>query len=167
MRVGITGHQRLVDPQSWDWVHQEIRKTLASLTPPVVGVSSLAIGADTTFAQIVLELGGSLSIVLPFIEYEQTFSSTESKQEYQRLLRAAATIEVLSGRETNEESFYAAGKRVVDLSELLIVVWDGKAARGLGGTADIAAYAREHRKRSIWLNPEARITSDLNVIGEL
>jgi hypothetical protein len=32
---------------------------------------------------------------------------------------------------------------VVEASELLVAVWDGEPARGLGGTADVVAYARE------------------------
>jgi hypothetical protein len=33
------------------------------------------------------------------------------------------------------------GKVVVDRAEVLIAVWDGLPARGLGGTADVVAYA--------------------------
>ena len=29
-------------------------------------------------------------------------------------------------------------------ADLLIAVWDGLPARGLGGTADVVAYARDH-----------------------
>jgi hypothetical protein len=31
----------------------------------------------------------------------------------------------------------------VDRSSVLVAVWDGQPARGLGGTADVVAYARQ------------------------
>ena len=36
-----------------------------------------------------------------------------------------------------------AGKVVVDRSSVLLAVWDGQPSRGLGGTADVVAYARQ------------------------
>jgi len=43
--------------------------------------------------------------------------------------------------------------RVVDLADLLIAVWDGKPARGPGGTADVVAYAASAGKPYVWLDP--------------
>jgi hypothetical protein len=37
----------------------------------------------------------------------------------------------------------AGGRAVVDRSDVLMAVWDGQPARGLAGTADVGAYARE------------------------
>jgi hypothetical protein len=42
-----------------------------------------------------------------------------------------------------EEAFWAAGKRVVELSDEIFAVWDGRKAGGLGGTADVVAFARK------------------------
>ena len=156
MRVGISGHQRLRDPGGWDWVRQEMRTCLTSLSEPLVGITSLSIGADTLFAHLVLELGGSLAVVVPFADYEARFVTEAARQDYRNLLGQAATIEVLEKKDTDDEGYYAAGKRVTDLSELLLVVWDGKPAAGLGGTADIAAYAHERNKEIVHLNPETR-----------
>jgi len=46
----------------------------------------------------------------------------------------------------------AASKLMVDEADELYAVWDGKPARGYGGTADVVAYAREHGTpvRVIW-----------------
>ena len=108
------------------------------------------------FAQIVLELGGSLVVIVPFSDYENKFETESAQQDYRSLLNRAAVVEVLERQATDEEGYYAAGKRVVDLSELLVLVWNGKPAAGLGGTADIAEYARLHQKQIIHLNPETR-----------
>lgn len=45
--------------------------------------------------------------------------------------------------ESTEQAHLAAGQAVVDRSERLVTVWDGKPARGIGGTADIVSYARQ------------------------
>jgi len=155
MLVGISGHQRLPQDDDWEWVRGELVTCLRA-TPALVGVSSLAIGADTLFARVVLELGGLLSVVLPFHDYENRFNSPEERVEYRTLVRQASTIEVLHRSGADEEAYYAAGRRVADLSELLIVVWNGKPAGGLGGTADIVKYARQRGKRMVWLNPSDR-----------
>jgi hypothetical protein len=155
MRVGISGHQRLKDQAGWEWVRRQMRDCLAPLTPPVVGVTSLAVGADTMFAELVLELGGSLEAVVPFGEYEERFAG-DDRGVYRNFLGRAARVEVLARDGSDEEAYYAAGKRVADLSALLILIWDGAPAAGLGGTADIAAYARRTQKPFIHLNPDTR-----------
>jgi hypothetical protein len=40
-----------------------------------------------------------------------------------------------------------AGRVVVDRSSVLVAAWDGQPSRGLGGTADVVAYARERGSR--------------------
>jgi hypothetical protein len=155
MRVGISGHQRLKDGAGWEWVRGQMRDSLATLPPPVVGITSLAVGADTVFARLVLELGGSLEAVVPFGDYEERFAA-DDRPTYRSLLGRAARVEVLERNGSDEEAYYAAGKRVADLSALLILVWDGRPAAGVGGTADIAAYAQSARKPFIHLNPETR-----------
>jgi hypothetical protein len=156
MHVGISGHQRLRDPDGWGWVRRELRDCLASLPPPVVGVSSLAVGADTLFAETVLSLGGLLEVVVPFGGYEEKFAEGRDRRDYLSLLGRAARVEVLERDGTDEEAYYAAGQRVADLSALLVVVWDGRPAAGLGGTGDIARYARRRRKAVVHLNPVTR-----------
>jgi hypothetical protein len=61
-------------------------------------------------------------------------------------LEAAHSVTRLDYAEPTEEAFLAAGKSVVDNCQVLIAVWDGKPARGLGGTADIVRYARDTGK---------------------
>lgn len=39
--------------------------------------------------------------------------------------------------------FWAAGQRIVGLADVLLAVWDGSSSRGLGGTADVVAFAAE------------------------
>lgn len=161
MRVGITGHQRLREPARWGWVRQEIDRILSSLATPLVGISSLAVGADQLFADAVVRHGGSLEVVIPFAGYEFTFDEGHDKQEYTRLLQHAAKREVLEKHGSDEEAYLASGKRMVERSNLLIAVWDGLPATGLGGTGDVVAYAVQRRKKTIHLNPVTQEVEEL------
>lgn len=161
MRVGITGHQRLAAPARWDWVKQELDRFLASVDRPLIGVSSIAIGADQLFADAVLQHGGALEVVIPFVGYESVFSEGHDRQEYFRLLESASKQEVLEKHGSDEEAYLAAGQRVVDRSELLVAVWDGRPAGGIGGTGDVVNYAMQQGKRIIHLNPNTQEVSEL------
>jgi hypothetical protein len=154
MRVGITGHQRLEDPEAWLWVADVIRAELAKIVPPLVAVTSLAIGADQLLARLVLERAGTIYAVLPFVNIERSFLP-EYRPAYRELAKKA-TIEVLDTPGTDEDAYLAAGQRVVQLSDIVLAVWDGKAAKGLGGTADIVAYARSIARPIVHINPVDR-----------
>lgn len=153
MEIGITGHQRLPEPGRWRWVREQIDSILEEASKPLVGITSLAIGADQLFAESVLQHGGALTVVVPFEGYEATFAEGGPRAEYERLLRSAQTVNVLRKQGSDEESYYEAGKRVVDLCQLLIAVWDGKPAGGWGGTADIVRYAQLVSKRIVHIDP--------------
>ncbi len=156
MRIGITGHQRLTKPSDWDWTRSEIFKLVKQLPRPLIGISSLAVGADQLFAQIVLERDGKLEAVIPFDDYEKTFTDGDDKDLYRRLLESSSRIEVLPRAASDEEAYLRAGTRVVDLCDLLIAVWDGKPAVGLGGTGDVVNYAVQMQRRFVQLNPTTR-----------
>ncbi len=89
MRVGVTGHQRLPDSSAWDWVRSEFARLVASVRRPLLGVSSLAPGADQTFAEAVLAEGAELEVVAPFAGYETRFATAEDRGKYERLLGLA------------------------------------------------------------------------------
>jgi hypothetical protein len=125
---------------------------LNTVTPPIIGVSSLAVGADQLFASLVIQFGGQVRAVIPFAGYERTFGPQEVVT-YHKLLSAATEVEIMQTDGTDEDCYLAAGKRVVDLADFMVTVWNELPAKGKGGTADIVAYATEKRKRLINLNP--------------
>jgi len=145
-RVGITGHQRLDDDGAWPWVASAMRAELAKITPPLVAVTSLAIGADQLLARLVLERGGTIHAVVPYADIERSFSPRDVVV-YRELARQA-TLEVLDMPGTEEDAYLAAGQRVVDLSDIILAVWNGRPAKGKGGTADVVDYAL---KRGVWV----------------
>jgi hypothetical protein len=155
--VGVTGHQNL-PAAAVTYVRGEL---VSRLTPvdDLEGVCSLAAGADQLFADIVLDCGGKLQVVIPSHGYEGTFQTDTDRSRYLRLLRAASERICLNYSKPSEDAFFAAGRAVVDMCDYLIAVWDGEKARGHGGTADIVAYAGRKQKRIEIIWPEG-ITRD-------
>lgn len=156
MRIGITGHQRLSHPDDWIWVKDQMNIILNALPKPIVGVSSVAAGADQLFADLILQNEGMLYVVVPFEGYERSFEELKDRNRYHDLRKLSMKIEVLDKRNSDEESYLAAGQRVVDLSNLLIAVWNGKPAAGLGGTADIVDYALQKNVQMYHIDPLTR-----------
>ena len=141
MIVGDTGHQELTDAGGWRSLRALLAVVLDQMPPPLVGVTSLAAGADQLFAEQILGRGGELHVVVPFPGYADRFSGVD-RTRYHRLLKAAVEVLVLPRSGSDEDCYMAAGQYIVDHCELLVAIWDGRPARGLGGTADVVAYAR-------------------------
>ncbi len=165
MVVAITGHQRLPDPAAWAWVSEAMAAVLDEVAPPLCGVSSLAIGADQLFAELILARGCELRVVLPFAAYEETFQPGRDLEGYRALLERAAAVEVLAAGGSREQSYLAAGRRVVELADQVLTVWNGLPAAGLGGTADVVLYALHRRKPVVCINPMARCVGPLRPRG--
>jgi len=156
MSIGITGHQRLPEQEPWNWVEEVIRATLIQAPGPLVGISSLALGADQIFAALVLEQGGELRAILPFPSYLETFPEGPDRERYSELLARSASVQVLPALATVEESYFAAGRRVVEASDRMIAVWNGREAAGLGGTADVVRYALRMGREVLHLDPTTK-----------
>ncbi len=158
-RIGITGHQRLQDPTAWLWVEEAVGRELDALAAPLTVVTSLAVGADQLVARLGIARGATVRTILPFAGIERTFSP-EDLQAYRRLV-SEASVEVLRTSGTDEDAYLAAGRRVVESSDLMIAVWDGKPAKGKGGTADIVAYALTSAVPVVHINPVERTVTKL------
>ena len=150
LSVAVTGHQDLGPATSWV---ADILLAAVQIRRPLLGLSSLARGADQLFADAVLRAGNSLRVVIPCDGYETTFTTKEVRAEYIRLLAAADEQVVLPFTEPSEEAFWAAGCRLVDDAGVVVAVWNGKPARGLGGTADVVRYALDSNRRVLHINP--------------
>ena len=150
LRIAISGHRRLPRPTA-ELVDRAIRGTLAAAGPGVTGISCLADGADLIFARTVAELGGCLEVIVPGGQYRDVLPA-DSRPEYDRLLAKAAAVRKLPFAEPTSESYMAASKLMIDTADELYAVWDGRPARGYGGTADVVAYAHARGKpvRVIW-----------------
>lgn len=162
MIAGITGHQDLGDDQSQQWITQQIESWLVE-HPVSIGCSSLAIGADQLFADCILKHEWALHAILPCSNYESTFKCDNTLANFTRLLRQAAVIVRLPYSHPSEDAFWAGGRWIVEHSDIVLAIWDGKPAKGLGGTGDAVAYARKLNKAVWHINPVNRTINSKTV----
>jgi hypothetical protein len=141
VRFGVTGH-RILPPSIVDCAVRHWRRVLPA-GPGLHGVSNLADGADQLFAAHVLAAGGTLEVVLPCEAYAGSLIADDSRVRFEHLRRAAAKVTTMPYVEPSDQAFLAAGQALVDRCDHLFAIWDGRPARGLGGTADIVTYARD------------------------
>jgi hypothetical protein len=139
VRFGVTGHQ-ILPPRIVDRAVDHWRRVLPA-NGELCGVSSLADGADQLFAEQILAAGGTLEVVLPGEGYANSLVDG-SRTRFEDLRRAASTVITMPYPRPSEQAYLAAGQAMVDRCDHLFAVWDGRPARGLGGTADVVKYAR-------------------------
>lgn len=154
--IGVTGHRNLTNVEqiasSVDEVLRKIRDAFPAENLTII--SALAEGADRLVVWRAME-NNVVHLVVPLpleiSDYMLDFNSISSKAEFVTLLEQAAQVIELPAEETREASYQAAGLYVLDNSDVLIAVWDGQPARGLGGTGQIVAKARQEKKSLAWV----------------
>ncbi|MFF4158468.1 hypothetical protein [Streptomyces sp. NPDC001678] len=141
MRIGITGHRGLPSDVE-DQVRRDLTEAISSYGPEdLVGVSCIADGPDSWFAEAVVERGGRLEVVLPAEEYRDGLPDWHH-QTYDALLGRASDVHRTGLAQSDSQAHMAGSELLVGLADQLWAVWDGQPARGYGGTADVVAYAR-------------------------
>jgi hypothetical protein len=177
LRVGVTGHR----PKDLGDVDLEVLRakirTAVQFTQEFVAnlegvkswyehrdrpilrvVSALAEGADRLVAVEALALGFELQCPLPFAaeEYEKDFDSPESRNEFRDLVALATAVLELEGsrekRVREDESYEAAGRLVLNQSDLLIAIWNGEQRNLRGGTSQIVVEAISRNIPVIWID---------------
>jgi hypothetical protein len=125
-------------------------------TAEFVVISSLAEGADRLVAEAGLAAGFTLDAVLPFHrdEYARDFKTEDSQTAYGSLMQRAASVFELDGNPADRPRAYeTAGLIMLANIDLLITIWDGNAAAGVGGTAQIISRAVSNGIPIIWIEP--------------
>ena len=140
-RIGITGHSNITD-ESEPVIAEAIRAALADLGEPVVGVSCLARGADQLFARVVLDLGGTLEVVLPAADYRERKVKPHNRAAFDVLINQAGDVRVMPFAVSSRDAYMAASEAVLSGVDAMIAVWDGRPADGHGGTGDVVDAAR-------------------------
>ena len=140
-RIAISGHRGL-PPDTARRVDEAVRAALAGRAADVIGLSLLADGTDQLVASALLDLGGHIEAVIPAARYREGLPRG-AWPEYDRLLAQAETVHRLGFTDSTSEAHMAASELMLRQAGELWAVWDGKPARGYGGTADVVACARE------------------------
>ena len=159
--VGITGHRSGISDEVYTklfgYIKDMIEKEGISIKTII---SPLADGADRVVAKhMIEEYSAKLIVPLPFEEYAyQKDFSNDSKKEFEKLMAKADRVDTISALDkiSKNEAYLKAGEYVVDNCDILIAIWDGEDARGVGGTADIVEYAKTKLKKIIYINTKSK-----------
>jgi SMODS and SLOG-associating 2TM effector domain 1 len=164
LRIGVTGHRLLTQPDALVVLIQEALRRLAEdlcgaryEAVALVAVSALAEGADRLVAEQVLEEPNArLEAVLPMPvrEYLRDFEAAASKRRFKTLLAEARETWRAPKVASREEAYELASRHVVDVSDAVIALWDGQPGRGRGGTAETVAYARARGVPIAWIRTD-------------
>ncbi|MFF7192852.1 hypothetical protein ACFZAM_03975 [Streptomyces sp. NPDC008079] len=109
----------------------------------LVGVSCIAVGADSLFAEAVLDVGGTLVAVIPSRDYRETKVKDAHAARFDRLLAAAGEVVVMDHATAGREAYEAANSELLRRADRLVAIWNGMppGTKG-GGTADVVVEAR-------------------------
>lgn len=175
--IGVTGHRKLTDE---NLIRKQIKVVIKNVDTKFKGIlknsdysfgviSPLAEGTDRIAVEEILNFNNSsyfenafLEVILPLSQedYLNDFSDVKSKDEFKNFLDSAQSVKYLDRTESREEAYYESGLYTVDNCDILIGVWNGKPAKGLGGTADVIKYARERKKWLFLINSENGIITE-------
>ena len=150
MRIGITGHLDLTTATQ-RLVAAGLRRHLLALldgdrreAARLTGVSCLGSGADSVFAEVLIELGGRLEVILPSSDYRRVHVPPEQAPLFDSLLRSAASVQVMPCATAGPLAYVAANNAMLDAVDSLVAVWDGKTGAE-GGTGHVVEEARTRR----------------------
>lgn len=154
--LGVTGHRYLAEVARLEAGVERALEVIEDRFPGrrLIALSSLAEGADRMVVERLLARpGAALRVVLPLPheEYEADFSSAASRREFGELLALAEEVVQIPASASRVASYRAAGRVVVDRSDALIAIWDGRPAQGRAGTAILVARARRRGLPLCWI----------------
>jgi hypothetical protein len=116
-------------------------------------LTPLAEGADRLTAEVALASEIGLLVPLPMEqqEYERDFRTAESLAEFRALLATAEShwkipVRERTGAESRTRRYAAVGDFISHHSHVLILLWDGRDNRKIGGTAWVK------KRREHWVN---------------
>ncbi|WP_326709812.1 MULTISPECIES: hypothetical protein [unclassified Streptomyces] len=140
--LAVTGHMDLTDG-SVGLVREALRKLLAEHSDDsLIGVSCIAKGSDSIFAEELLNAGGRLVVVLPSQDYRQNNVKPDHAA-LDRLIEAADEVMVMPHETANRQAYETANTAVLERADRLLAVWNGEPPSGKGGgTADVVEDAR-------------------------
>ncbi|WP_217199184.1 hypothetical protein [Streptomyces buecherae] len=142
--LAVTGHIDLTDATT-ALVREALRHAITQhRDDELTGVSCIAAGADSLFAEAVLEAGGRLVVVIPSRDYREAKVKPAHADTFDRLSQAAHETRVMPHETANRAAYEAANAVLLERADRLVAVWDGAPPSGKGGgTADVVAAARE------------------------
>ena len=168
LRIAVSGHRDLSNlDQIARWIDQALERIAQDYPGRAwIVLSALAEGADQLVVERILlkQPAARLQVPLPMPEaaYLKDFIKPTGRPDFQRLHALAQQTVEMPAAPTPEEAYTLLGRYLTSHSNLLIAVWDGRPARGPGGTGDIVQMARQANLPLAWIHaqntPSASIT---------
>jgi hypothetical protein len=141
-RIAITGHMNLT-ADTVPLIYKAITGALALYAADeLTGISCLARGADSVFAQAILDLGGKLEVLLPAAGYREQKIKPDHAPQFDELTRRATTVRVMPFEEANRVAYEATNEVLVSTCDTLYAVWDGQSGADKGSTGAVVEHAR-------------------------
>lgn len=135
-----------LSPETVELVRAAISEALEELQDDnLVGFSCLAAGADSIFAQTILDAGGKLTVVVSSTDYRDKKVDPKDQPAYDLLLSQAAEVNAMQFETGGREAYAAANEHILTSIDHLFAVWDGQLPAAKGGTADAVAQAEARR----------------------
>lgn len=165
--VCFTGHRRIngayynFNNPTEDW--QSLRVFLEAIVSNAVNawqverfISGMAIGVDQLAAEIVLNqkhFGGSTHVQLiaavPFPSQASNWPEA-TRHHWENIIGSADIVQTISPDPYTPAKMHIRDRWMVDQSEYVIAVWDG---RKMGGTYATLTYAVQTGRQIFWINP--------------
>jgi len=162
MKIAITGHRPNKLGNDYDLTSpliQKIKSRIITVIGNVVAmdasnpkprlITGMALGIDTLFAKIAIELNIPFIAAIPCLRHDSKWID-KSRYEYgQILMNKLCTVHLVSNCEYNSSVMQKRNKWMVDNCDHLIAVWDGTS----GGTANCVRYAESVKKNIFRIDP--------------
>jgi uncharacterized phage-like protein YoqJ len=139
MIVGVTGHRphKLAADIDCGSIKDAMRNVLCTLGMQH-GITGMAQGVDTWFAEVCIEDGIPFTAAVPFVGQDSQWPYVE-RVRYRRLIRLAEKVVYVSSPGYASWKMQARNEWVVDHCDHLLAVWNGSS----GGTANAVLYAHK------------------------
>jgi len=144
--LGFAGHRDVPDPEG---LRAAIRRELLAmkelLGKRMIAVSSAAAGADGVFLKTCVELRIPAIVILPFPEerFAEDFGDPEEWAMAQRLCGVALARYIAPGAPGAPEAYQVVSRLLLEWADAFLFAWNGEPPRGVGGTGETVAEARD------------------------
>lgn len=141
-RVAVTGHRVLADEEATAACVYAALDRLSNECGSLEVITLMADGADILAAEQALAIGARVLAILPqdAKECREQIRTQWLDRFDTALSRCAEVIEPLE-RLPKPECYRAAGVRMLERADVLLAIWNGKRAHGIGGTGNIVELA--------------------------
>lgn len=154
MIIAATGHRppkiggfKIPNP-TYNYIREETRRILQEKQPEKA-ISGMALGFDTLFADVCVELEIPFIAAVPF-RGQQNVWPQESRRKYAELLEKAVEVVIVSDGGYSPPKMQIRNEWMVNNSSVMLSCWDGSS----GGTNNCVQYAYSQNKEVIIIDPK-------------